>query len=172
MLSAFEREYEAAYPDHDVHWLDMGSQDALDSIRTESQNPQADIWWGAPMTMFARAGRKDSSTATPLRGKAPYRRLQESRRDLVRDVRDARSHNVQQRDSRRKRARKTGTISSRRAWKGKIVIRSPLASGTMRTVIFSHSARSTEGRVATDSRGFDGSTPTPNRTRPIRRSCT
>ena len=55
MLSAFEKQFEATHPDVDVQWLDMGSQDAYDRIRTERHNPQADIWWGAPLTTFAKA---------------------------------------------------------------------------------------------------------------------
>jgi len=55
MLGAFEQQYEALYPEVDVQWLDMGSQDVYDRIRTERQNPQADIWWGAPATTFAKA---------------------------------------------------------------------------------------------------------------------
>ncbi|MBM2841156.1 MAG: hypothetical protein HW412_1684 [Bacteroidetes bacterium] len=55
MLIEFEKEYELAHPDVDVQWLDMGSQDVYDRIRTERENPQADIWWGAPATTFAKA---------------------------------------------------------------------------------------------------------------------
>ncbi|HET6274150.1 MAG TPA: extracellular solute-binding protein [Bacteroidota bacterium] len=55
MLGAFEQQYETLYPEVDVQWLDMGSQDVYDRIRTERQNPQADIWWGAPATTLAKA---------------------------------------------------------------------------------------------------------------------
>ena len=39
----------------DVRWLDMGSQDVLDRVRSEKENPQADVWWGAPSTLFQQA---------------------------------------------------------------------------------------------------------------------
>lgn len=55
LLSDFEQRYEAAHPNVDIQWLDMGSQEVFDRITTESKNPQADIWWGAPSTMFYRA---------------------------------------------------------------------------------------------------------------------
>jgi iron(III) transport system substrate-binding protein len=55
MLSSFERQYEQIHSDVDVQWLDMGSQDAYDRIRTERENPQADLWWGAPATTFVKA---------------------------------------------------------------------------------------------------------------------
>ena len=55
LLTEFEKRFEAANPNIDVRWLDMGSQDALDRVRSEKANPQADIWWGAPSTMFSSA---------------------------------------------------------------------------------------------------------------------
>lgn len=55
MLSEYEKAFEARYPDVDVQWIDMGGQDAYDRIRTESQNPQASIWWGGAAQTFARA---------------------------------------------------------------------------------------------------------------------
>src|SRR5216117_4618156 len=55
LLSEFEKRFEAEYSGIDVRWLDMGSQDALDRVRSERANPQADVWWGAPSTMFSQA---------------------------------------------------------------------------------------------------------------------
>ncbi len=55
MLAEFEQRFEAAHPDADVQWLDMGSQDVYDRLTTERDNPQADVWWGGPMTEFDRA---------------------------------------------------------------------------------------------------------------------
>jgi iron(III) transport system substrate-binding protein len=55
LLGEFEKRFEAANPNVDVRWLDMGSQNALDRVRSEKNNPQADIWFGAPSTMFSQA---------------------------------------------------------------------------------------------------------------------
>src|SRR5688500_6492354 len=55
LLTEFEKRFEAQNPTIDVRWLDMGSQDALDRIRSEKSNPQADLWWGAPSTTFSQA---------------------------------------------------------------------------------------------------------------------
>lgn len=52
MLGHFEKAFEAKHPDIDVVWLDMGSQTVLDRIRTEKENPQADVWWGGPKDLF------------------------------------------------------------------------------------------------------------------------
>src|SRR6185503_19118102 len=46
LLTLFEHRFEAAHPDVDVRWLDMGSQEVYDRIRSERANPQADVWFG------------------------------------------------------------------------------------------------------------------------------
>src|ERR1700758_2053730 len=54
LLGLVEREFEAAHPEIDVRWLDMGSQEVYDRLRSEKANPQADVWYGGPDTIFAR----------------------------------------------------------------------------------------------------------------------
>ncbi|MEX0691900.1 MAG: extracellular solute-binding protein [Gemmatimonadales bacterium] len=63
LLSLFEERFEAAHPDIDLRYLDMGSQDALDRVRTERANPQADVWFGGPSALFARAAAESLLTA-------------------------------------------------------------------------------------------------------------
>ncbi len=53
-LVLIERVFEKREPGIDVRWLDMGSQEILDRIRFERVNPQADVWFGGPATMFDR----------------------------------------------------------------------------------------------------------------------
>lgn len=55
LLRDMEERFEAANPDIDVQWLDMGSQEVLDRIRSERANPQADVWYGGPSQLFAAA---------------------------------------------------------------------------------------------------------------------
>ncbi len=135
MLSAFATEFEAAHPGVQVQWLDMGSQDAYDRIRTERDNPQADVWWGAPSTEFARAERDGLlekyvpswDSAEPVRFKSSggywygtfltpdvimYNTRLVSRNNAPHDWQDL--------------------LAPR--WRDKIIIRYPLASGTMRVV--------------------------------------
>src|SRR5215467_1140035 len=57
LLGLVERTYEAAHPEVDVRWLDMGSQEIYDRIRSEKANPQGDVWFGGPATIFARGAR-------------------------------------------------------------------------------------------------------------------
>ena len=58
LLGLVEKAYESKHPDVDVRWLDMGSQEVYDRIRAEKANPQCDVWYGGPNTIFAR-GVKD-----------------------------------------------------------------------------------------------------------------
>ena len=64
-LILLERDFEAANPDIDIRWLDMGSQEILDRIRFEKVNPQADIWFGGPTTIFDRG--VSENLLTPFR---------------------------------------------------------------------------------------------------------
>ncbi|MES2123888.1 MAG: extracellular solute-binding protein [Gemmatimonadota bacterium] len=53
-LQLLEEGFERANPDIDVRWLDMGSQEILDRLRFENPNPVADVWFGGPTTIFDR----------------------------------------------------------------------------------------------------------------------
>jgi len=54
LLTLIEKEFELGHPTLDVRWLDMGSQDVYDRVRSEAANPQADVWYGGPDTILAR----------------------------------------------------------------------------------------------------------------------
>ncbi len=53
-LTLLEDAFEALNPGIDLRWLDMGSQEILDRLRFERNSPQADVWFGAPTTIFDR----------------------------------------------------------------------------------------------------------------------
>ncbi len=55
LLVLFEQAFEAEHPGIDVRWLDMGSQEVYDRIRSEKANPQCDVWFGGPDAIFSRA---------------------------------------------------------------------------------------------------------------------
>jgi iron(III) transport system substrate-binding protein len=54
-LVLVEKLYEQRHPEVDLRWLDMGSQEILDRVRFEKVNPQCDVWYGGPTTIFDRA---------------------------------------------------------------------------------------------------------------------
>ncbi|HXM75957.1 MAG TPA: iron ABC transporter substrate-binding protein, partial [Thermoanaerobaculia bacterium] len=58
LLGLLETAYEKAHPEIDVRWLDMGSQEVYDRLRSEKANPQADVWYGGPDTIFSRGARE------------------------------------------------------------------------------------------------------------------
>ena len=136
MLSAFAHAYEERYPGEEVQWLDMGSQDVLDRIRTEKENPQADVWWGAPMTAFDQAEREglleryvpdwDSAVAVGEKSRHGYW----EGTFLTPEVIVYNTARVPAAD-----APKDWDDLLAPAWKGKVIIRSPLASGTMRVIL-------------------------------------
>ncbi|WP_284139030.1 MULTISPECIES: extracellular solute-binding protein [unclassified Virgibacillus] len=54
ILSDFEKQFEEKYG-IEMEFLDMGSQEILDRVRSEKNNTQADVWWGAPQVNFDQA---------------------------------------------------------------------------------------------------------------------
>ncbi|GEN30861.1 iron(III) transport system substrate-binding protein [Cerasibacillus quisquiliarum] len=54
ILSDFQKQFEEEYGIK-MEFLDMGSQEILDRVRSEKNNPQADVWWGAPQVNFDQA---------------------------------------------------------------------------------------------------------------------
>ena len=55
MLQAYEEAFEAERPEVDVQWIDLGSQEVYDRIAGERANPQASVWWGGPQALFMQA---------------------------------------------------------------------------------------------------------------------
>jgi iron(III) transport system substrate-binding protein len=134
-LVLLETEFERRHPDLDVRWLDMGSQEILDRLRFERVNPQADVWFGGPTTIFDR-GIGDSLLA-------PYRPAWAAHVDR---------RGIGPRDLYYPAYRTPAIIAYNSAaltkaeapqdwdavleprWKGTVLIRDPVASGTMRAI--------------------------------------
>jgi len=135
LLTLFETQFEARHPDIDVRWLDMGSQDVYDRVRSERANPQTDIWFGGPSLIFAQAAadslldcaRPSWAEAIPPRARGDgdcYFASYETPAvflyaEKVVPAADAPQDWDDLLDPK---------------WKGKLIIRDPLASGTMRSV--------------------------------------
>ena len=143
LLTLLEETYEAEHPEVDVRWLDMGSQEVLDRVRSEAANPQVDVWFGGPDTIFARGAEQGLL--------ASYRPAwAESVPEASRDPEELyfgayRSMPVLVFNS--------AAVPTEEApgdwddlldprWRGKVLIRDPLASGTMRTMFGMILARS------------------------------
>src|SRR5512140_2433800 len=154
MLGEFERRFEEAHPDADVQWLDMGSQDAYDRVRTERDNPQADIWWGAPMTAFDRAAGEglleryvpswDSAEPPEVKRPQGYWYGTFITPEVI-------MYNTEMLTSQDVPKDWDGLLDPR--WRDKILIRYPLASGTMR-IIFCALIQREYARTGDSTAGF------------------
>lgn len=142
MLEPFERMFEAAHPAYDMEWLDIGSQECLDRLRAERANPGADVWWGAPHTMFEQA-----AEAGLL---APYEPAWSDQIDAGK--RDPEHRWYGQYLTPGVIVYNTELVTAEEAprdwdelldpkWADRILIRDPLSSGTMRTFIQAMIAR-------------------------------
>jgi iron(III) transport system substrate-binding protein len=134
-LSLLEHAFEKLHPDVDVRWLDMGSQEILDRLRFERVNPQADVWFGGPTTIFDR-GVHDSVLV-------PYRPVWWDKVDAGPSREPAFYYPVYRTPA--VIAYNSKAVSAAEApqdwddilaprWKDKVIIRDPMASGTMRAI--------------------------------------
>jgi len=135
LLAALEKRYEALHPEIDVRWLDMGSQEVFDRVRSERANPQADVWFGGPDAIFGHGAREGllapyapewaGALAPESRGAGDlyfgcyrtlpvlvYNSAAVTDADAPRDWEDLLAPH----------------------WTGKVILRDPMASGTMRTM--------------------------------------
>jgi len=134
-LVLLEREFERRRPDIDVRWLDMGSQEILDRLRFERVNPQADVWFGGPSSTFDRGigdsllqpNRPEWAGAVGPAGVGP--------RDLYYPVyRTPAVIAYNNRVVRAEDAPKDWDDVLQPRWRNKVLIRDPMASGTMRAI--------------------------------------
>ena len=135
MLQAYEEAFEAENPTVDVQWIDLGSQAAYDRVRAERQNPQASVWWGAPQTLFMQAADEGLlQPFTPSWAEA-----------VPDDAKDAEGRWYGTYLTPEGLLFNTEAVAEGEVpddwdvlldprWRGRILIRSPLESGTMRTL--------------------------------------
>lgn len=135
LLSYYEKGFEAVHPDVDVQSVDMGSQDIIDRLRSEKANPQADVWFGAPEEIFERAAREGLLEPYRPTWAAAVPADSHDANDLwygtylTPEVIGYNSQVVS--DS---AAPKDWDDVLDPKWKGKVLIRDPIASGTMRMI--------------------------------------
>ena len=155
LLKLVEETFEAANPQIDVRTLDMGSQEVYERVRSEAANPQCDVWFGGPATILGRAAqggllepfRPTWADAVPVTSQHPenlYFALYRTPPLLVYNE-DA----ISQED-----APKDWDDLLDERWQGQLLIRDPVASGTMRTIFGMVLAQSVAETGDTES-GFD-----------------
>jgi iron(III) transport system substrate-binding protein len=159
ILDQFEQEFEKAHPDVDVQNVYMGAEALLDRIRAERRNPQAAVWWGSHSTAMDLAAAE--GLLVPYEPSYPVDRG-DSRGPLMRHpdhlwtgcfllpiVLGYHPARLPAADL----PKRFADLAHPR-FKGKIVMRDPAASGTLRTFIGAMLARSVE-ETGTDERGFE-----------------
>jgi iron(III) transport system substrate-binding protein len=138
LLAHFGQAFEEANPGVRIEWLDMGSQEVLDRLRSERSNPQADVWWGAPAEIFA-AGATDGllepfrptwAEHLPPEGQDPEDRWFATY--LTPEVIAYNSAAL----TREEAPQEWDDVLDPR-WRDQVLIREPLASGTMRAIFTS-----------------------------------
>lgn len=138
LLEYFGSRFEAEHPGVRVQWLDMGSQEVLDRLRSERANPQADVWWGAPAEIFRMGAdegllepfRPSWADALPPEGADPEDRWFATY--LTPEVIAYNSAAIPREEA----PREWDDVLDPR-WRGQVLIREPLASGTMRAIFAS-----------------------------------
>ncbi len=155
LLADFAQRFEAANPGVKVQWLDMGAQDALDRVRSERANPQADLWWGAPAPSFMQAAEENLLQ--------PYRPSWAGATDSSFHDPQARWYatwitpevimfNTQ--TLTRETAPQDWDEVLTEKWRDQIVLREPLASGSMRAIFFAMISRQYQAS-GTSAAGFE-----------------
>lgn len=134
-LELLEHDFERRHPDIDVRWLDMGSQEILDRLRFERVNPQADVWFGGPASIFDR-GVHDSVLDPYRPAWAPVVGVSGSRPNqfYYPVYRTPAVIAFNSRAVPRTEAPSDWDAVLDRRWKEKVIIRDPMASGTMRAI--------------------------------------
>jgi iron(III) transport system substrate-binding protein len=143
LLQDLAGRFQKAHPEIDVQWEDMGSQDVLDRLRAESVNPQADVWFGAPADVFEQAAAEQLlEPYTPSWAEYVPAEARDSANRwygtyLTPEVIGYNSTLVP--DS---AAPKDWDDVVDPRWKGKVLLRDPVASGSMRAIFGAILARS------------------------------
>ena len=135
LLAHYERGFEQANPAVDVQWVDMGSQEILERVRAERANPQADVWFGAPAELYERAAGEGLLAAYRPTWAAHVPAAARDAQDrwygtyLTPEVIAYNSEAVKAEE-----APQDWDDVLDPKWAGKIVIRDPVASGSMRAI--------------------------------------
>jgi iron(III) transport system substrate-binding protein len=136
MLKDAEAEFEAAYPQVDVQWLDMGSQEVYNRVSAERHRPAGDVWWGGPSTMFMKAAEEGLlEPYRPTWADAVDPAFKDTQDRWYGTYRSPLAILFNNRRCTKDTAPKTWDDLLSPAWRGKITLRKPSASGTMRTFL-------------------------------------
>lgn len=145
--------FNAKHPEVEVEVLTMGAQQILERVRGEKANPQADFWWGGTQSGLMTAANEDLLESFKPSFADSIPALYKDSKDrwygemLLPEVIMYNSKALKQED-----APKDWDALLDPKYKGKIIIRGVLASGTMRTI---YSAMIFKEGAADPKKGYD-----------------
>lgn len=135
LLEHYEKGFERDNPDVDVKWVELGSQQILERLRAEKDKPAVDVWFGAPSELFERAASEGLlDTISPSWANAVPSEMKDPGHHwfgtyLTPEVIAYNSRYVP--DSMAPNEWKE--VADPR-WRGHVIIRDPVSSGTMRAI--------------------------------------
>lgn len=160
ILADLERRFEALHRDDEVrividpHYI--RSQTLLERLMNERTKPRCDVWWGGPSTMFMQA--KEKGLLEPYRTAEVADHLRDEHRDANYFWFGAflSPHVIiyNHRKLSKEEAPKDWDDLLDPKWKGKIILRDPVSSGTMRT-IFSAMMYRFVSQTGSPEKGYD-----------------
>ncbi|MDF2651634.1 MAG: futA [Paenibacillus sp.] len=145
--------FNVKHPEVEVEVLTMGAQQILERVRGEKANPQADFWWGGTQSGLMTAANEDLLESFKPSFADSIPALYKDAKDrwygemLLPEVIMYNSKALKQED-----APKDWDALLDPKYKGKIIIRGVLASGTMRTI---YSAMIFKEGAADPTKGYD-----------------
>jgi iron(III) transport system substrate-binding protein len=145
--------FNAKHPDVEVEVLTMGAQQILERVRGEKANPQADFWWGGTQSALMTAASEDLLESFKPSFADSIPALYKDSKDrwygemLLPEVIMYNSKALKQEDAPKDW---DGLLDPK--YKGKVIIRGVLASGTMRTI---YSAMIFKEGAADPKKGYD-----------------
>ena len=151
LMADVQARFERAYPTIDVKYVVMESREVLDRVRAEKASPKADVWFGAPSELFDRAANEGllvayaPSWANTIPADAKDTAGFWYGTYLTPEVIGYNSEAVKAADA----PRDWADLADPR-WKGKIVIRDPVPSATMRAIFGAMLQRSISQTGSTD----------------------
>jgi iron(III) transport system substrate-binding protein len=136
MLGDYAKLFNETYPEVHVQWLDLPSQTVYTRVSQERAKPAADIWWGGTSTIFSKAADEGllaeytPSWAASLPGeyKDAANRWYGTYRSPIAILYNSRGYHEEQ---------VPGSWDEllQETWHGRITLRQPLNSGTMRVFV-------------------------------------
>jgi iron(III) transport system substrate-binding protein len=135
ILEPVEKAFETAHPDIDLIWYDLPTATCASRIRAEAAAPQADVWWGGPAGEFIAAERSGLLAAyTPSWidqvDSSTYSQEQKWFSDW--QTPEVIMYNKDKLTAEEAPQDWDDVLDPK--WSGRLIIRDPLQSGTMKTI--------------------------------------